>query len=71
MVEINGDRYYTDIEVCELVGISRVTLYKWLKQKKIEAPDRFTIKRQRIWNNADVEKIMAVVNRTYTRKELS
>jgi excisionase family DNA binding protein len=30
--EINGEVYYTTSEICEEVGISRPTLFRWLRQ---------------------------------------
>ena len=30
--EIDGKRYYETTEVCEKVGISRPTLFRWLKR---------------------------------------
>lgn len=30
--EINGTRYYETSEVCEKVGISRPTLFRWLRR---------------------------------------
>jgi predicted site-specific integrase-resolvase len=31
VVEINGKHYYRTAEVCTKVGISRATLFRWLK----------------------------------------
>jgi len=28
---INGQNYYRTVEVCQEIGISRATLYRWLK----------------------------------------
>ena len=42
-VTINGQTYYRTVEVCRTVGISRATLFRWLKQgilSKSECRDR-------------------------------
>jgi excisionase family DNA binding protein len=31
-VTVNGQTYYRTTEVCRLVGISRSTLFRWLKE---------------------------------------
>ena len=31
-VVINGQTYYRTVEVCRMVGISRNTLFRWLKE---------------------------------------
>jgi excisionase family DNA binding protein len=31
-VTVNGQTYYRTTEVCQLVGISRTTLFRWLKE---------------------------------------
>ena len=31
-VTVNGQTYYRTTEVCRLVGISRTTLFRWLKE---------------------------------------
>jgi excisionase family DNA binding protein len=31
-IKINGCLYYTTMETCEKIGISRATLSRWLKQ---------------------------------------
>lgn len=42
-VTINGQNYYRTAEVCREVGISRTTLFRWLKEdiiKEVEHRDR-------------------------------
>jgi len=40
-VTINGTTYYRTAEVCRMVGISRTTLFRWLKDGLLrEAPYR-------------------------------
>ena len=37
-VEIDGQTYYRTLEVCQAVGISRSTLFRWLKDGIISEP---------------------------------
>ena len=42
-VKINGQTYYRTAEVCREIGISRTTLFRWLKEdvlKEVEHRDR-------------------------------
>ena len=31
-VTVNGRTYYRTVDVCQAIGISRTTLFRWLKQ---------------------------------------
>ena len=31
-VKLNGGTYYRNAEVCRIIGISRTTLFRWLKE---------------------------------------
>ncbi|HAV10825.1 MAG TPA: DNA-binding protein [Dehalococcoidia bacterium] len=31
-IEINGQTYYRTAEVCRMVGLSRTTFFRWLKE---------------------------------------
>ena len=46
-------------EVARLVGISRVTLERWLAQKKIPMPKRVFVgtRVSRIWTERDIERV--------------
>ena len=47
-------QYYTTAQVAEKVGISKKTLYIWLKKGVIPEPDR-DYKNHRLWKTADIE----------------
>jgi predicted site-specific integrase-resolvase len=34
-VLLNGQKYYRTAEVCRIVGISRNTLFRWVKEKRV------------------------------------
>lgn len=56
--EINGERYYETTEVCEKVGISRPTLFRWLKRGILHKlhKDR---RGWRLFTEEDLDKIQA------------
>lgn len=55
--------YYTTSEVAEKVGVSKKTLYSWLKKGIIDEPDR-DYKNYRIWSEDHVNKCLEYKNRT-------
>jgi excisionase family DNA binding protein len=60
--EINGQTYYRTSEVCKKVGISRATLFRWLKEGIIKK----SLKDRRGWRlytEGDLDSIRAEVNR--------
>jgi predicted site-specific integrase-resolvase len=62
-VTIDGQNYYRTAEVCRIVGISRATLFRWLKEgifKEAEHRDR---RGWRLFTEDEVEKLKAEANR--------
>ena len=53
---------YTTSQVAERVGVSKKTLYSWLKKRIIEEPDR-DYKGYRIWSEEDINKCLEYKNR--------
>lgn len=61
-IEIDGHRYYRTSEACARTGISRATLFRWLKAGVLEK--RFKDRRGwGIFTEADLERIRAEVGR--------
>lgn len=60
--EINGKTYYETTEVCEKVGISRPTLFRWLKRGLLVKlhKDR---RGWRLFTEEDLDKIQAEARR--------
>jgi transposase-like protein len=60
--EINGKRYYETTEVCEKVGVSRSTLFRWLKRGLLIKlhKDR---RGWRLFTEEDLNKIQAEARR--------
>ena len=74
-IEIDGHIYYKTSEACKKAGVSRATLYRWLKTGILEKhyKDR---RGWRIYTEEDVNKIRKEVKRieveyAFTNKELS
>ena len=60
--EINGQRYYETSEVCQKAGISRPTLFRWLKRGILHRLHRDR-KGWRLFTEDDLRKIQAEANK--------
>jgi len=70
VVTVNGQIYYRTTEVCRMVGISRNTLFRWLKEgvfKDAELRDR---RGWRLFTEEEVDKLKAEVNRINKTNQL-
>jgi DNA-binding transcriptional MerR regulator len=56
---IDGKTYYRTIEVCQIAGISRSTLFRWLKEGVISAPTVRDWRGWRLFTKAQAEQIKA------------
>lgn len=54
--------FYRTAEVAEKVGVTKETLYKWLRKGKIPEPDRDYLN-YRIWTEADIRNCLKYKNR--------
>jgi excisionase family DNA binding protein len=50
---------HSTVEVAKLIGVSRDTLHRWIREKKVFAPPAESLGgfRVRLWTVADVEKV--------------
>jgi predicted site-specific integrase-resolvase len=62
-VEINGQIYYRTADVYRIVGISRTTLFRWLREGVIKEPVHRDRRGWRLFTQDEVDKLMAEVNR--------
>lgn len=53
--------YMSTREVAQLLGVSRQTLYNWLKQGRIPAPTRHPLTSYPQWKPEDVDRIRGIV----------
>jgi|GEM_PF-420858 len=60
--EIDGKKYYETTEVCEKVGISRPTLFRWLKQGLLSKMHKDR-RGWRLFTEDDLRKIRAQASR--------
>ncbi len=66
-VYINGETYYRTAEVCRAVGISKYTLFRWMKAGLIPDAHHRDSHGYRLFTPAELERIKDVHN---TRAEL-
>ncbi len=62
-VVINDQTYYRTVEVCRMVGISRNTLFRWLKEGIFSDVEYRDWRGWRLFTAAQVETIRAKTNR--------
>jgi predicted site-specific integrase-resolvase len=68
VLTIEGTEYKTTNELVTILGVSNVTIWTWIKQNKIQAPDRFhRNKRWRLWNNEEIEKLRQFANGLHSK----
>jgi predicted site-specific integrase-resolvase len=54
-VMINGQKYYRTAEVCQIVGISRNTLFRWLKEGDVTEVEHRDYRGWRLFTQAQVD----------------
>ena len=61
-IAIDGKTYYRTAEVCRIVGISRSTFFRWLREGSF--PDVKTVDRRgwRLFTEDDLARLKAEVN---------
>lgn len=58
-VMLDGESYYRTIEVCRIAGISRNTLFRWLKVGVIKEPERRDWRGWRLFSQYQVDCVKA------------
>ena len=50
---------YSTVEAAKLVGVSRDTLHRWIREKRVAVPpaESFGAFRVRLWSEADIERL--------------
>ena len=54
---INGEKYFRTHEVCQLAGISKSTLFRWLEENVLEGSTERDWRGWRLFTLPQVEKI--------------
>lgn len=61
-ITVNGQTYYRTTEVCRLVGISRTTLFRWLKEGVFEEAQHRDRRGWRLFTQDEIDKLMMEAN---------
>ncbi len=62
--KIDGKTYYMTNEACSLAGISKATLFRWIREGILADSFRKDRNGWRLLSNGDIKKIKAEANRT-------
>lgn len=62
-VTVNGGTYYGTTEVCQMVGISRNTLFRWLRGGILSEPQYRDWRGWRLFTEYQVDKLKAKTNK--------
>jgi len=65
-VEIDGKTYYRTAEVCHMMGISRNTLFRWMKEGKFGDHEYRDWRGWRLFTMDQLDSIKAETNRVCT-----
>jgi predicted site-specific integrase-resolvase len=68
-VSVDGQSYYRTAEVCRMVGISRNTLFRWIKEGIIIEPARRDWRGWRLFNQVQVDQLKAKTSQTIENRE--
>jgi len=64
-VTINGQTYYRTAEVCQTVGISKNTLFRWLKDEILEEPELRDRREWRLFTEVQVDRLKQEATRIH------
>ncbi len=67
-VTLNGHNYYRTSEVCQIVSISKNTLFRWLKQGILSEAERRDRRGWRLFTEAETHSLKAEANRININK---
>ena len=62
-VAVNGQSYYRTTEVCRAVGISRTTLFRWLKEGIFREAKHRDRRGWRLFTKDEIDVLKAEANR--------
>lgn len=62
-VELNGRTYYRTAEVCQIVGIGRSTLFRWLRQNVVKEAQYRDRKGWRLFTEEELRSLAAESSR--------
>jgi len=62
---VNGKTYYRTAEVCQMVGISRSTFFRWLRQGTFTDVANVDRRGWRLFTEDDLARLKAEVNQVH------
>jgi len=62
-IELHGETFYRTSEACQLTGISRATIFRWLAIGIIEDVHHRDRRGWRLFNDDDINRIKAEVDK--------
>jgi predicted site-specific integrase-resolvase len=70
---INGETYYRTAEVCRIIGVSRNTLFRWMKEGKFGESEYRDWRGWRLFTSRQVEEMKNTTSQvqTLSRVEVS
>ncbi len=69
-IKINGQMYYRTLEACQKAGVSRATLFRWLKAGVLDDAMPRDRKGWRLFTEGDINKIKSEATRVIHRGAL-
>ncbi len=67
-VSLNGKTYYRTAEICQTVGISRNTLFRWLKQQILVESEKRERRDWRLFTEDDLNRLKIEANQIHEIK---
>ena len=61
-VEIEGKRFYRTNEALKIIGISKATWFRWLKDKKVDDVVHKDLRGWRLFTDEEVDRIRKYAN---------
>ena len=61
-VTVNGQTYYRTADVCRMVGISRTTLFRWLKEGIFSEAEHRDRRGWRLFTEDEMDRLKVEVN---------
>jgi phage antirepressor YoqD-like protein len=65
-ITINGQKYYRTTEVCRIVGISRNTLFRWLKEGNVTEVEHRDYRGWRLFTQVQVDAMKEKIRQVST-----
>ena len=66
-IEVNGKTYYHTAEACKLAGISRTTLFRWLKANIIKDVNHTDRRGWRLFTDKDIAMLKQEASKISTK----